>query len=242
MSKADLMSKADPGSGKKPRHRIRKWLKSAAGISTSVAGIATSAATILGLFAAHQSAQIRHYGQVVRHQTQQIRELRAQPRPTVTVSAMPPADTADGGASSSGQEYLYSMQPTVDNGESDQEGTTIGGQSYPQSVAFYCTGTANGQPTEAWDVAGMNTFSAVVGVPDDSSDVTGYVGTLSFANQDGRQLGKTVSVSLGHPSRVMLNIGGVTQLDVTCYAHDPSSGNSEVNGLQVALGNARIVS
>ncbi len=225
------------------RGRVSRWLTSVSGIATAVAGIMTSAATILGFFVAHQYTQIHDYRQQVQHQTQQIQKLQAQPTPTVTVSS-PAADSSvtGGGAPSSAQEYLSNQQPTVNNGNVDDEGTTIDGQTYPNSVVFACSGQSEGQPTQAWDVGGLSTFTAVVGVPDDSDDVTGYVGTLTFTSQDGKQLGKTVTVSLGHAAHVSLNISGVTQLDVTCNATDPSNDGSPVGNLQAAFGNARVLS
>ena len=81
---------------------------------------------------------------------------------------------------------------------------------------------------------------AVVGIPDDSANVTGYVGTLTFTSQDGKQLGRNVTVSLGHPARVTLNVSGVTQLDITCNATNPSGNGASVNNLQAALGDARV--
>jgi hypothetical protein len=95
----------------------------------------------------------------------------------------------------------------------------------------------NGQPTEAWDVAGSTTFSATVGIPDNTEDATGDDAELTFASQDGTKLAKTITVSLGHPASVSFSISGVTQLDVTCNGVEASTGQQD-SGLYVALGNA----
>jgi hypothetical protein len=200
----------------------------------------TSAATLLGFFAAHQLTQIHTYRQQVQHQTQQIQQLRAHPAPPVTVSPAANSSVTGGGAPSSAQEYLSNQQPTVNAGSVSDQGTTLSGHPYPNSVVFGCYGQSNGQPTEAWDVGGKTTFTAVVGIPDDAANVTGDVGTLTFTSQDGQQLGRNVTVSLGHPAHVSLNVSGVTQLDITCNASNPSNNGVSVGNLQAALGDARV--
>ena len=220
------------------RGRFTQWLTSVSGIATAVAGIMTSAATLLGFFAAHQYSQIQHQTQQIQHQTQQIKQLRA--RQPVTAKPANASSVTGGGAPSSSSAYLSNQQPTVNNGSVSDEGTTLSGQGYPNSVVFYCSGQSNGQPTQAWDVGGRSTFTAVIGVPDDSQYVTGIVGTLTFTSQDGKQLSKNVNVSLGHPARVSLNISDVTQLDVTCNATNPANNGASVDNLQVALADARV--
>ena len=225
------------------RGRFTQWLTSFSGIATAVAGIMTSAATLLGFFAAHQYSQIQHQTQQIQRQTQQIRQLSARKPATAkpaNASSANASSVTGGGAPSSSLAYLSNQQPTVNNGSVSGQGTTLSGQAYPNSVVFYCSGQSNGQPTQAWDVGGRSTFTAVVGVPDDSQYVTGIVGTLTFTSQDGKQLSKNVSVSLGHPARVSLNISGVTQLDVTCNATNPANNGASVTNLQVALADARV--
>lgn len=214
-----------------------RWLKSANGILTSVAGIMTSAAAILGVLFVHQNGQINQYISIVQRQSQQIHSLQARPV-TAEDPASTPSPSVSGGASGGGQIYLSNVPANVDFGELSDGATTIDGQSYPNSVSFGCDGQGgNGQPTEAWDVAGRSTFSATVGVPDNTEDVTGYIGQLTFASQDGTKLTKVVSVSLGHPASVSFSISGVTQLDVTCNAVAASTGQ-QAEDLEVALGNA----
>jgi hypothetical protein len=113
-------------------------------------------------------------------------------------------------------------------------------KSYPDSVAFYCwPADGSGQPAEAFDVAGHSVFSAVVGIPDDTDNVTSMDETVTFADQSGAHLMSPVTVSLGHPATVRLNISGVTQLAVTCTGLNTQT-QQTANGNPIALGNARI--
>jgi hypothetical protein len=217
--------------------RARKWLKSVNGILTSLAGIMTAAATIFGLLFFHQSNQTSYYISIVQRQNEQIHSLQAH---SGTVDPpTTPSPTASGGTNGGGgQTYLSKLIPTVDGGGTNDSATTIDGQSYPNSVTFGCDGLGgNGQPTEAWDVAGSTTFSATVGIPDNTEDATGDDAELTFASQDGTKLTKTITVSLGHPASVSFSISGVTQLDVTCNGVEASTGQQD-SGLYVALGNA----
>lgn len=60
---------------------------------------------------------------------------------------------------------------------------------------------------------------------------------MTFSNESGQQIGKPVEVSLGHPVKLSLPIGGVTQLGLTCNGRDRRT--SEVaNGFKVTLGDA----
>lgn len=215
--------------------RAGKWLRSVNGILTSLAGIMTAAAAIFGLLFVHQSNQTNYYVSIVQRQNEQIHSLQAHPGTDPTPTASP--TVSSGAKGGGGQTYLSNLVPTVDGGGVDEHATTIDGQSYPNSVTFSCAGlSGNGQPTEAWDVADSTTFSATVGIPDNTPDVTGYSAQFTFASQDGTKLSKTVTVSLGHPATVSFSISGVTQLDVTCNAVAPSG--QQPFGFLVGLGNA----
>jgi hypothetical protein len=213
--------------------RAGKRLKSVNTILASLAGLAASAATILGVLFAHQNTQINQYVSIIQQKNDTIRALRAHH----VAAPATPDPTASPGPSGGSLVYLSNVNPNVDSGDVSDGSTTMSDQSYPDSVTFSCAGLgANGQPTEAWDVAGHTTFSATTGIPDDTSDVTGYAAQFTFASQDGTKLSKTVSVSLGHPASVTFSISGVTQLDVTCNAVAPSG--QQPFGFPVALGNA----
>jgi hypothetical protein len=111
---------------------------------------------------------------------------------------------------------LSALQPTVDNGVFNTSSQVMSAKPYSDSVTFYCLPGSAGQPTEAFDVAGHSLFTTVVGIPDDTSDVTSVAETVTFSDQSGTHLTSPVTVSLGHPATVRLNISGVTQLTLTC--------------------------
>jgi hypothetical protein len=137
--------------------------------------------------------------------------------------------------------YLSNLTPTINNVGYDTGQQVISAQPYPNSISFGCAGTEglNGQPDEAYDVAGSNTFTAEIGLADDTQGVTGVIATVTFSNEAGQQLGNPVEVSLGHPEAVTLNVTGVTQLGLSCIGRDAHT-NQAVTSFSVALGNAGV--
>jgi hypothetical protein len=187
----------------------------------------------------HQSTQLAQIKVVVSQQAAQLRHLQVG-------TAATPSPTPSGGGNSagtsqpgSGGHYLSALSPTVDNGGAGTGQQVMAARSYPYTLSFYCNGPNGDQPDEAYDVAGSTSFSAVIGIPDNSSDVTDVVATVTFTTETNQRIGKAVQVSLGHPARVSLNITGVTQLGVSCTGRNAGTGQT-ANGFQVALGNARI--
>jgi hypothetical protein len=65
------------------------------------------------------------------------------------------------------------------------------------------------------------------------------VQTVTFSSQSGTRLMNPVTVSLGRPATVRLNITGVTQLAVTCTGINTQTRQSP-NGNPITLGNAQI--
>jgi hypothetical protein len=220
---------------KKKRGRLGAWFTSASGILASVATIVAAVASVL---AAHQTTRADQLTIVVRQQQEQIK--RAQQANKVQKNGgATTASGATGGASLQGSAYLSALQPTVDNGDIYPDSQVMSAKSYPDSVTFICQPANGGQPTEAFDVAGHTLFTAVVGIPDDTSNVTSVDETVTFADQSGTDLMNPVTVSLGHPATVQLNISGVTQLAVTCAGINTQTQQS-ANGYAITLGNAQI--
>ncbi len=91
----------------------------------------------------------------------------------------------------------------------------------------------------AYDIAGSHTFTAIVGIPDNTPNVTGVDETVIIADQNGTQLAKPIVVSLGSPARVQLNVSNVTQLEVTCTGVDRHT-HQTANGNPLTLGNAGV--
>jgi hypothetical protein len=221
--------------------RLGRAFKSFAGFMTAVAAIATATATILGLMVSHQSTQLAQIRVTVSQQAQQIHRMKAATLPA-------PSPTATGNASQGGQgghvlasggRFLSDLAPTVDNAYSSTGQQVIVAKSYPDTVSFDCNGPSGDQPDEAYDVAGSTSFTAVVGIPDNTQYVTDVIATVTFSNEADQRIGKPVQVSLGHPARVTLDTAGVTQLGVTCTGHNAGTGQS-ASGFQVALGNAHV--
>lgn len=217
---------------------VSSWMTSFAGITTAVATIMTSASAILGLLVHHQAEQLKQAHATVSHQAQQIHALkvtahRSTPAPTPSASPVTASAAPVGGA----VRYLSDLSPTVDNGYIFSGQQVIAAKSYPKTISFPCSGNPGNQPTEAYDVAGSTTFAATAGIPDNTTDATGDVGTITFSNEAGRQIGSPIQVSLGHPVKVELNITGVTQLGMTCTGRNLST-NQPADLPQVALGNA----
>ncbi|MGE5289476.1 MAG: hypothetical protein ACM3ML_20210 [Micromonosporaceae bacterium] len=220
--------------------RVASGMTSVAGITTAVATIMTSVTAILGFVAHHQAAQLEQAHRQVAQQARQIRQLQSRPAavaasPAANASSAPTADPAAGSVT----HYLSSLTPTVDNQSADMGQEVIAAKPYPDSISFYCSGGVGDQPSEAYDVAGSSTFTALVGIADNEQDVTGVIATVTFSNESGQQLGKPVQVSLGHPIKVTLNITGLTQLGITCNGRDQHTSQT-VTGFRVALGDAGI--
>jgi hypothetical protein len=225
--------------------RIAGRLTSIAGITAAIATITTSAAAVLGVVVHTKTTQLQHahalassQAQQIHQQARQLKQLQQAPTPSTT-----PSTVATPGISAqvtNVAHYLSNETATVDNDNLNTGQEVISAQSYPNSIEFGCNGpNGNGAPDEAFDVAGNSTFTAEVGLPDDSQDVTGVVATVTFSNEAGQQIGQQVQVSLGHPVSVRLNISGITQLGMTCNGVHQQT-NQLANDFDVALGNGGV--
>jgi hypothetical protein len=219
-------------------------MTSLAGITTALATLMTSAAAVLGLVVHHQAAQLQKAHAVVSEQAQQIQRLTASKADASP--AAPQTSTPSPGASSPGPaavtnvaHYLSALTATVDNAGLSAGQQVIAAQPYTNSISFYCDGGNGSQPDEAYDVAGSSTFTAEVGIPDDMQNATDVIATLTFSNESGQRIGKPIQVSLGHPVKLTLAIGNVTQLGMTCNGRDARTGQ-QASSFQVSLGDAGI--
>jgi hypothetical protein len=229
-------------SGQRPRKghsksRLRSWITWLSGI---LASVATIVAAIASLFAAHQTSRVDQLTIIVNQQRQQLRASASAAKAAAAARSNATPSSSSGGAALSGGTYLSALQPTVNNADLGTGAQTMSATAYPNSITFGCDGTANtDQPDEAFDVAGRTSFSAVVGIPDNTQNATSLNETVTFANQSGTQLMKPVVVSLGSPASVQLNISGVTQLEMTCSGTDPQTQQQDDDNV-VTLGNAYI--
>lgn len=213
--------------------RLASLLRNIKDILTSVYGIITVIISILAIFGA---------GAYVGHVT--TASPVPTPTPTHIINTAPtsPATSAAGSTSASlqpstvpsptGVAYLSLAQPievTFING--DTPGPAImGTTTYQRSVEVSC-GPSTGMVV--YNVAGYNFVSATVGVPNNSSGATGNSATIAFLkNGSSTELGTPITVTLGQPQQVHLNLQGAEQLEITCMT--PSS------AMEVAFGNATI--
>lgn len=220
---------------KKERRGFAYWLTWLTGILASVATIAAAVASVL---AVHQTNRVNQLTIVVKQQQQQLRHAHQQAANGSGSARNGSESKSSGGALPPGGVYLSAMQPTVYNANWGTGSQTISAKAYPNSITFSCGGSySNGQPDEAYDVAGHSLFKAEIGIPDTATNATSLDETVIFANQAGVQLMKPVVVSLGHPAAVQLNISRVTQLEVTCTGVNTQNQQQE-NGNSLTLGNA----
>ena len=220
---------------KNKRHGLARWLTSFTGILASVATIVAAGASVL---AAHQTSRVNQLTIVVRQQQQQLERARQQASSGSGSSGTKGTSGSSGGALPSGGVYLSAMQPTVDNANLNTGSQAMSAKAYPDSSTFYCEGPqGNGQPDEAFDVAGHSLFKTEVGIPDNAANATSLDETVIFANQAGVQLVKPIVVSLGHPAAVTLNISGVAQLEVSCTGINTQNQQQDDSNV-LTLGNA----
>lgn len=220
--------------------RIAAGMTSFAAITTALATIMTSATAILGVVVHRQATQLQQAHAQVSHQAQQITKLRVQASSAASHHTGKAAPTPGSDASSSPLHYFSNMNPTVDNPGVQNGQQVIGATPYVNTITFSCEGAQNGQPDEAYDVAGSSTFTAEVGIPDNMQGATDAIATITFSNESEQQIGKTVQVWLGHPVSVSMDVTGVTQLGITCDARDRRTNQDEDGNFDVSLGNAGI--
>ncbi len=218
-------------------------MTSLAGIATALATIMTSVTAILGLVVHHQAAQLKQAHAVVSTQARQIQHLQTSAAAQAAAHPSPspsPAESSPGTAPVTDiTHYLSDLTATVDNGELFTGQQVIAAHPYTNSISFDCDGGNGSEPDEAYDVAGSSTFTAEVGIPDNMQNATDVIATVTFSNEAGDRIGKPIQVSLGHPVKLTVAIGNVTQLGMTCNGRDAHTGQV-ANAFQVSLGDAGI--
>jgi len=214
---------------------ISSGLTSFAGITTAIATIMTSATAILGVVVHRQATQLDQAHQVVSVQRQQIHQLQTQTAPPT--SSPTPTSTTGGTSPLNMAHYFSNMSPTVNNAGVETGQQVMAAQPYVNSISFGCDGGYGDEPDEAYNVAGNSMFSAEIGIADNSEGATNVIATVTFSNESGQQIGQPIEVSLGHPVKLSLPIGGVTQLGMTCNGRDRRT-SQLANSFSVTLGNA----
>jgi hypothetical protein len=132
--------------------------------------------------------------------------------------------------------YLDSMD--IINGYANSGAAYLSAKRYPRSISMSCHYATDSY--NEWNVAGRRTFSAMLGIDDNAEDVFGALAEFLFYDQDGHQLGKTYTVSVGHPQAVTLDLSSVVRLRITCSGRDSKTNSSRY--FRATLGDAYVQS
>ncbi len=129
----------------------------------------------------------------------------------------------------------YLSAPVDANGGVDENWNSdeqISGKDYPDSSIFSCPLSQDEELD--WNVAGYDTFTAMVGIADSESNAVGKTSDVSFLDQNGRVLGRA-SIYLGHPESVNIALHGAVRMSVGCAASPSNQGD-----FMVTLGNGAL--
>jgi hypothetical protein len=233
---------ADAGTGRS-RTFLHFWA-TVPGVLTGLAALLTAVGAFLGIFV-HQQAR------VINDKTRELNEAKAAPTPTVTVTVTetptPQADTQNnldtGGFDStdapvSGIRYLADLDAVQSDAWIVEPGDkTISNRQYSHSLLLGCAGAPG--VYAIYDVHGSTSLTARVGIADDATNASGVIAAVTFTNEDGVKLGKSVTVSVGHSQPVNLPTSGVVQLKVTCVSRDKVTGDER--DVELTLGDAAVL-
>lgn len=224
----------DQAGGSKQRRFWQFWL--------SLPGFITAIASLLGALAA-LAALFVHQNQQLTQRTEALEQATSRPQPTVTVTetvTATPAPPATGPGPSAlpladGSRFLADLDP-VDVGFVfySPETAIMSDRPYPHSVEVGCSDSYM-----IYNTGGSKQLTAILGVADSASDANGAIADISFYDQDDRQIGKTVSVSVAHPAPVALDMTGVIQTKITCSGRDRVTDDSR--WFHVMLGDAALI-
>ena len=234
----------DPGDPSPGKHRgFWRFWGSLPGLLTAIATLITAIAALAALFVQQK--------QELDERTEALQQATSQPTPTVTVTATvtgapatlpttPTGSDPTGTDPSSdpelpfGSRYLSELDPVDWSGSFSAESAVLSNRPYPRSVLLWCN-----EGYVIYNTSGSSQLTAQLGVADNASAANGAIGDISFYDQDDRKLGTTVAVSLGHPTRVTLDLGGAVQTKITCAGRDRVT--DEVRHFYVTLGDAALV-
>jgi hypothetical protein len=157
-----------------------------------------------------------------------------------TSTTTPSAGTSGAGTdspSTAGKVYLSTLKPVASPyANVDAAPVQFGTTTYPQSIRFTCEG---GQSSVTYQVAGYAFLDATVGVPDDATNATGHTAKVTFLkNGTSTPLGQPLTVVLGRPQQIHLDLQGSAQVAISCVATDSTGGYQSID---IALGDAALV-
>lgn len=185
---------------------------------------------------------------------------RPEPAVTVTVSATstvtaPPPSPAPGddsdsanGSPSEGpgltdsasasaqpsQVFLADLDRVDDRGYVDTSPVIMLGVNHPKSVRLGCDTSSGDHMT--YNVSGYKRLEAKVGIPADTDNAIGSVGSVKVFNAAGLQIGKAVTVRSSAVALLSVDITGQDQIKIGCTL--VKSGDPEYKSAVSGLGDA----
>jgi hypothetical protein len=114
----------------------------------------------------------------------------------------------------------------------------IGTATFPDSIRFTCSGPGFGSGSITYTVAGYKFLDSTVGVPNDATNGVGNTATVTFLKDGTTQLATPLTIVVGRPQTVHLDLQGATQLQIQCAA---KSSNGNGAPMDVALGEATLL-
>ena len=233
--RTDERTEGDQSAESKHRGFWRFWL-SLPGFIAAIATLVTALTALAALFV-HQNQQLTE-------RTEALEQATSSPQPTVTVTVPGPAPTGIGPspdftnapspALPDASRYLADLDLVGATVSSSAETAVLSNRSYTRSVLMYCNGGYL-----IYDTSGSSRLTATLGVADNATSANGAIGDIAFYDQDGRQIGKTESVSLAHPTQVQLDTTGVIQTKINCSGRDRVT--DDPRHFYVMLGDAALI-
>lgn len=205
---------------------LRQWLTLFVGIT--VIAIGTGALTGVRILAADTEPNLAATAVPVAPTTTAatpdpvLPSVEALPTPSETPDVSESVDpggtedpTGDGLGTPAPGSTKYLDSEDVLDGYYEAKAVSLSASRYSRGISFYCDTATN--TLLQWNVAGSSRFSATAGIDDNTENTYGIVAEFLFYDQDGRKLlAKPVEVSVGHPSKVTLDLTGVVSLRMTC--------------------------
>ena len=132
--------------------------------------------------------------------------------PDETVGASPDTDTS--GAGTQPPIYLSAEPPASGAALVTFGPQSIGATTYKNSIRLRCGDTSG---TVIYDLfGGYSSLDGVVGIPNDAANAAGVTVTVTFSQEDGSALQQPLSVALGRPQKLHVDLDGVEELAISC--------------------------
>lgn len=167
--------------------------------------------------------------------------------PTITAESSPagasvlpsPSDTSP--SPSAGSVVLSTLPLPPPQGQTGYVSATsvqIGTTTLPNSIRFTCSFPGFGSGSITYNVAGYKSMTSTIGVPNDATNGVGNSAKITFLKDGTTQLGTPLTIVVGRPQTIHLDLRDATQLQIQCAAKN--SGNLGA-AMDIALGDATLL-